>query len=249
MGSADNPSHEHDVDDAMDSQNRFTKLSNYLEPNKEMKILDLGCGNGKFILKLSAIVKELIGIDGHEDRIQSFQDLIKSQNLSNTKAFAMDAHKLDFADESFDAITCHSAFHHFSNGEKVLQEIARTLKKGGIFVVNDRVSPDLPAFEEFITNMGKLRDSTYQRTFTKLDWERLLRENGMALEALDVTRLPVYISNWLGKSNLNQAQKDKILDYLASAPLDAKEYFQIEISDGAATKFDNEGVWIKARKL
>jgi hypothetical protein len=43
-----------------------------------------------------------------------------------------DGHTLDLPDESVDRISCWDAFHHVPNPEKVLLEMARVLKPGGI---------------------------------------------------------------------------------------------------------------------
>src|SRR5262249_50000727 len=43
----------------------------------------------------------------------------------------MDAHKLDFADESFDAVIANYMLYHVEDRPKALREIARVLKSGG----------------------------------------------------------------------------------------------------------------------
>ena len=71
--------------------------------------------------------------------------------------------KLDFPDESFDAVTSNYVYHNITGADKqaLLLETLRVLKKGGTFAIHDLMSPrrygDMQAFVQ------KLRDMGYER--------------------------------------------------------------------------------------
>ena len=71
--------------------------------------------------------------------------------------------KLDFPDESFDAVTSNYVYHNITGEDKqaLLLETLRVLKKGGAFAIHDLMSPrrygDMQAFVQ------KLRDMGYER--------------------------------------------------------------------------------------
>ncbi|MCD8344097.1 MAG: class I SAM-dependent methyltransferase [Oscillospiraceae bacterium] len=73
-----------------------------------------------------------------------------------------DANKLDFADETFDAVISNYVYHNIMGADKqaLLLESLRVLKKGGVFAINDCMKPkmygDMEAFAQ------KLRDMGYQ---------------------------------------------------------------------------------------
>ena len=73
-----------------------------------------------------------------------------------------DANKLDFPDESFDAVVSNYVYHNIMGADKqaLLLESLRVLKKGGVFALNDEMKPrmygDMEAFAQ------KLRDIGYQ---------------------------------------------------------------------------------------
>ena len=73
-----------------------------------------------------------------------------------------DANKLDFPDESFDAVVSNYVYHNITGADKqaLLLESLRVLKKGGVFALNDEMKPrmygDMEAFAQ------KLRDIGYQ---------------------------------------------------------------------------------------
>ena len=50
--------------------------------------------------------------------------------------------KLDFPDESFDAVTSNYVYHNITgvNKQELLSETLRVLKKGGVFAIHDLMS-------------------------------------------------------------------------------------------------------------
>ena len=56
-----------------------------------------------------------------------------------------DANRLDFPDESFDAVVSNYVYHNITGADKqaLLLETLRVLKKGGVFAINDCMRPNL----------------------------------------------------------------------------------------------------------
>ena len=73
-----------------------------------------------------------------------------------------DARRLDFPDQSFDAVVSNYVYHNIMGADMqgLLLETLRVLKKGGVFALNDDMKPkaygDMEAFAQ------KLRDMGYQ---------------------------------------------------------------------------------------
>ena len=71
-----------------------------------------------------------------------------------------DANKLDFPDESFDAVVSNYVYHNIMGSDKraLLLETLRVLKKGGVFALNDEMKPrmygDMEAFAQELRDMG-----------------------------------------------------------------------------------------------
>lgn len=71
-----------------------------------------------------------------------------------------DANKLDFPDESFDAVVSNYVYHNITGADKraLLLKTLRVLKKGGVFAINDEMKPrmygDMEAFARELRNMG-----------------------------------------------------------------------------------------------
>lgn len=87
--------------------------------------LELGCWDGMVSYALSRMDKEATAID------ISTEGFDKRAIEGSVQLIQMDAGEMKFEDESFDFIFSFDTFEHFSQPEKVLQEIIRVLKTDG----------------------------------------------------------------------------------------------------------------------
>ena len=63
----------------------------------------------------------------------------EAEGVTNVRFQKGDACRLEFADESFDAVTSNYVYHNISgvDKQKLLRETLRVLKKGGTFAIHD----------------------------------------------------------------------------------------------------------------
>lgn len=98
---------------------------------KDSYVLDIGCGNGKYLS-----VNENLNMFG-TDRSGNLLTIAKEKNL-NSQFFVADSLKLPIRSGSFDAAISIAVIHHFSNEllrVQALKEIFRIVKKGGKILV------------------------------------------------------------------------------------------------------------------
>jgi len=95
-------------------------------------VLDVACGAGygsSYLFDKGA--KEVVGGDITVEAIEAAQ---KFYGREGVEFRVLDATKLPFADESFDAITSMETIEHLEQYRDYLSECKRVLKKGGIFI-------------------------------------------------------------------------------------------------------------------
>lgn len=97
------------------------------------RILDLGCGDGTLTVKLSRLVPigEVVGVDASHGMIEA----AKPKELSNLVFLLMDINKLDF-DQEFDVIFSNAALHWIYDHQRLISNIQRALRHGGVARLN-----------------------------------------------------------------------------------------------------------------
>jgi SAM-dependent methyltransferase len=95
-------------------------------PGAKGRILDIGCGNGKFLYLLKKMGWEAYGQD-----LSNVPDFVKK----DFKIFEGELFDSKIEDGFFDAVTLWGSIEHMRSPLKVLEECHRILKKGGSIVV------------------------------------------------------------------------------------------------------------------
>jgi SAM-dependent methyltransferase len=124
---------------------------------------------------------------------------------------ACDAENIPFEDEFFDSIIMLTAMHHLPHPEKMLKEVKRVLKKGGIFIVVDGA---IPKWFKFLFRKEAEERAKKHGIIENLisfgEWETILKEGGMSKSNLTPYTNPKYVEGFihrLGASILNRLPK------------------------------------------
>ncbi len=98
------------------------------------KALDIGCGTGALLRALSRLFPEteLTGVDAAPGMIR----VARQAGVPATLVQA-DAEALPFASQVFELVTSTVSFHHWADQRAGLDEVARVLAPGGVFVLTD----------------------------------------------------------------------------------------------------------------
>ncbi|HPI67021.1 MAG TPA: class I SAM-dependent methyltransferase [bacterium] len=117
-------------------------IEKHLRPG--MKILDLGCGNGRLLKSLKKIEDfSYLGLDNCSALIEKAQENIKTLKHENikTKFVCQDILNLSqFTNNEFEVIFMMASFHHIPSRElreKLLSDIKRILKPGGFLIMTN----------------------------------------------------------------------------------------------------------------
>lgn len=153
--------------------------------------LDVGCGSGALTIACAKRNPQgkMIGIDRWGKEYASFSLPLCEKNaaaegVKNISFQRGNAVKLDFPDESFDAVTSNYVYHNITGEDKqaLLLETLRVLKKGGTFAIHDLMSEqrygDMQAFVQKLREMGyervELIDTTTGKFMTPKEARRLM---------------------------------------------------------------------------
>ena len=97
------------------------------------RVLELGCGNGKYTRQIIHAADSITATDFSNDMLVSATDKLK--DLTNLTIEQADCYKLEYADESFDTVFMANLIHVVLNPELALEEARRVLEKNGKLVI------------------------------------------------------------------------------------------------------------------
>ena len=107
----------------------FKRAKINLNVIKGKKVLDMGCGSGRFTNALAKLgCKSVVGLDLGEHGLIVGKEFAKKNNIKNVKFIKGSVLKLPFKNNSFDFIFCKGVLHHTGNLFKGMYEMKRVLK-------------------------------------------------------------------------------------------------------------------------
>ena len=166
--------------------------------NSDSEWLDLGCGHQFFpdwMPNSLRIQQDLVNASGSVTGVDAFDQRPHSCGIRKIIA---NIEELPFSDSSFSLVTANMVVEHVENPERLLQEVYRVLKPGGVFLFH---TPNAQYFEVVVAHLlpsrlvkriaglldGRHSDDIFP-TFYRMNTDLDIR-NISARSRLDVTSL------------------------------------------------------------
>jgi ubiquinone/menaquinone biosynthesis C-methylase UbiE len=130
---------------------------------KKGKILEAGCGLGKWVINLSKQGYDIQGVDSNKYALKKLK-----KHFPEVKVESADIRDLPFEDGTFNTYLSLGVVEHFEQGpEKALEESFRVLKKGGTAFVEVPFDSPIRKITRFFTR-GKVAIKTPIRILLEL---------------------------------------------------------------------------------
>lgn len=109
------------------------RIIEYGKINKESRVLEIGCGTGRYALPMSALKNATsYSLD---NSVKMLRKAVEKDKERKNRWVLGDAHKLPFRSNCFDCIYMTLVLHHIEDKAVAFEEIYRTLKSRGTCVI------------------------------------------------------------------------------------------------------------------
>ncbi|WP_392530544.1 class I SAM-dependent methyltransferase [Nostoc sp. C117] len=157
-------------------EGRFRQLAlQGLTINSDSRVLDLCCGSGQTTEFLVKISQNVTGLDASPKSLQRAR-----QNVPLASYVEAFAEEMPFADSLFDVVHTSVALHEMQPQQlrKIINEVYRVLKPGGVFTLVDFHAPTNPIFWPGVSVFLLLFETETAWKLLKTDLAGLLAESG-----------------------------------------------------------------------
>jgi ubiquinone/menaquinone biosynthesis C-methylase UbiE len=184
--------------------------------NGEEVVLDVAAGTGHAARQLAASARAVIALDATEAMLARGQAQAAAEGRENLVFMRGDATALPFLNGSFDVVVSRFAAHHFEQPERVVAEMVRCTRPGGIVALVDLVADDDPNVAVEQNRLERLRDPSHTRMLAAIEIQALLTEAG--LESIDVATRPLErpLTPWLDQAETGDGAREEIRAALAA---------------------------------
>jgi trans-aconitate methyltransferase len=129
------------------------------------KVIDLGCGDGSLTKKIVDLVPKgsVLGIDSSASMIKTAKKL----ETPNLRFQQLDIYDLDFVSE-FDVAFSNAALHWVKNHDRMLENVYRAIRPGGLVRFNFAGDGNCSNFYEIVREV--INTPSYHKYFDTMEW-------------------------------------------------------------------------------
>lgn len=177
------------------SYRSLDEVRQFIKPLQGKRVLDIGCGVISVLNLIKEPGAELHGIDPLMDEYKQLYRLDEEIDWS-----AAPGEKVPFPDEYFDVVFCTNVLDHTEDPDKVLSEVYRVLKDGGVFVLTVDVF-----------RAQEARDPAHPHSFTDERVDALMASHGMKAEFSRQSGIRAQVARFLKGSLLQDSVRERVL--------------------------------------
>lgn len=210
------------------------------------RVLDIATGGGHTALAFARFTPSVVAIDVTLPMVRAAREFVTAEGAEGVRFLAADVEALPFRDGTFGTVTCRTAAHHFPALLPALRQVARVLRPGGSFLVEDIQGHDDEEASAFILEVERRRDPSHVRAFRHLEWTAFLRAAGLTvIDEGGMSKVRAW-DDWTRRSRMTVAAKAELEAFVLAAPARCREAFDFHIEGGRIVSFTDRMLLLRA---
>jgi ubiquinone/menaquinone biosynthesis C-methylase UbiE len=211
------------------------------------RVLDVATGAGHTAIAFAAFAGHVTALDLTEPMLRAARDFARRRGAQVTFV-AGDVERLPLRSASFDVVTCRIAPHHFADVPAAVREVARLLRPGGYFLVQDILGHDDPDCAAFILEVERRRDPTHVRAYRAVEWRSYLEAAGLEVIEDTVRSKTRPWEEWTTRTRMTPEARRDLDHFVRAAPERCRAAFDFALDGDRIESFDDRMLLIRASK-
>src|ERR1700742_3017694 len=179
---------------------------------------ELACGPGLIARAMAPRVGSVLGLDLTPAMIEKARADAAAAGVENVSFEVGDATALDLPDDSLDGAITRFSLHHIPAPARVLEEMRRVVKPGGLVIVADHVADDDGDAAAWHEQIERLRDPSHWACLTPSRIAGLAARAGLEPDLDRVVPFEIDFEEWLNRGSGGPANATLIERLLGEAP-------------------------------
>lgn len=216
----------------------LTRLVEEVNPQPGGRALDIATGGGHTALALAARGAWTVAADLTRPMLHAARAHIRTQAPAGPVTYAqLDAERLPFASDRFDAVTCRIAPHHFPDVAGFVAEAARVTRPGGLVAVVDQLTPGDPRAARYVNAYERLRDPSHVWAYNRVEWEGFFRGAGLTITHYEEFDTHHDLTTWAERMGCDGPTTLRLRAMLQQAPAPVAAWMQPHIPAAGDPRF------------
>jgi SAM-dependent methyltransferase len=171
------------------AMDHFSRISAWIEPELGRRVLEVGCGPGRYVAMLASLGFDVVGVD--PNTYPTWQTIKSLQQVEFLEGVFAEA--LPFPDSSFDHVACIAALLYFNDPIRSLAEIRRVLRPGGRMVLRS-----VSRWTPYRLLSGKPLDPASRNHYNMAEFVKLAHDAGFEVHQSFSYGFypPIFVSRW-----------------------------------------------------
>ncbi|MGH7365742.1 MAG: class I SAM-dependent methyltransferase [Candidatus Rokuibacteriota bacterium] len=215
-----------------------------------VRVLDIATGGGHTALAFSRFTSSVVAVDLTLPMLRAAREFLATRgagsDMGTIRVLAADVEALPFRAGSFGTVTCRIAAHHFPALLPALREVARVLRAGGSFLVQDILGHDDEEASVFIREVERRRDPSHVRAFRQIEWTAFLRAAGLTVMDEAVLSRRRNWEDWTSRMRMTPEARTDLEQFVLAASTRCRDAFDFAVENGRIVSFSDRMLLLRA---
>jgi SAM-dependent methyltransferase len=209
------------------------------------RVLDIATGGGHTALAFSRFTESVVAMDVTLPMLEAARRFTAREGAV-VRFVGGDVEALPFRDATFGTVTCRIAAHHFPALLPALRQVARVLRAGGTFLIQDILGHDDQDAAAFILEVERRRDPSHVRAYRQLEWTAFLRAAGLTILDETVMSKVRPWDEWTARMRMTAEARADLERFVMAAPAHCRDAFDFRIEGGRVVSFTDRMLLLRA---